>query len=172
MKSLFCIGLLVATGLATILEGPEFFGRSEYYLLETSTWEEAEAEAHTMGWHLVTINTEAENTWVINTFSPDNSRNLWIGFTDQVVEGEFEWVSGQIITYTNWGMGNPDDQCGGQDYAYIVGDIVPLNGPSYRGEWDDCDNDGYMPSNTYYGVVEIDYVTLSRGSWASIKRSF
>lgn len=167
MKSLLCIGLLVATGFATILEGPGFFGRSEYYLLETSTWEEAEAEAHAMGCHLVTINTAAENTWVINTFSPDNSRNLWIGFTDKRVEGEFEWVSWQKITFTNWGS-NSEDWNNEQDYTYIVGGT---NSPVHRGEWTVGINEG-IATSPCYGVVEIDYVTLSRGSWASIKRSF
>lgn len=168
MKSLFCIGLLVATGFAAILEGPGFFGRSEYYLLETSTWEEAEAEANSMNCHLVTINTEAENTWVINTFSPDSSRNLWIGFTDKRVEGEFEWASWQKITFTNWGS-NPEDWNNEQDYTYIGGGE---DGSVHRGEWAACSNEGGVSTGPCYGVVEIDYVTLFRSSWASIKQSF
>ncbi|XP_052095768.1 macrophage mannose receptor 1-like [Mytilus californianus] len=33
----------------------------------------------------------------------------WIGGSDVLNEGQFEWISGQNITYTNWGPGQPDD---------------------------------------------------------------
>lgn len=172
----FLLMVLVLTGLGvslpTIIEGPIQWEGSDYYLLSNSTWTDAQAVAEGMGGNLATINTAEENTWVVNTFSPDGVKNLWIGFTDQDVEGVFVWTSGEPVTYTNWGQGNPDDQCGGQDYACIVGTIIPLFGPTYRGEWDDSDDDGYMPSNIYFGVVEIPFTGISTTSWGSIKALF
>jgi hypothetical protein len=49
-----------------------------YYLLDAASWTRSEAESLSMGGHLVTINDEAENNWVTDTFALD--RNLWIGF--------------------------------------------------------------------------------------------
>lgn len=148
---------LVSLCAATIIQGPEYYEGGEYYLLDTSTWTEAEAEAVSMGGHLVTVNSEEENTWVLNTFSPNDLRNLWIGYTDQEDEGDFEWTSGEPEGYTNWGVGEPNDALSGQDYTYIVRKDDEVNGPSVRGQWDDSANDGvpWVPSNSYYGVIEI-----------------
>ncbi len=35
--------------------------------------------------------------------------NFWIGFNDQVTEGNFQWVSGVAVTYTNWPPAEPND---------------------------------------------------------------
>ena len=40
-----------------------------YYLLTPATWTQSENEAIALGGHLVTINDDAENDWVYDTFS-------------------------------------------------------------------------------------------------------
>jgi hypothetical protein len=66
----------------------------------SNTWDRAEAEAVALGGHLVTINDEAENQWVLDTFGPQASINgmLWIGFTDQQVEGEWSLIPAGITS--------------------------------------------------------------------------
>ncbi len=75
------------------------------------TWATAEAEAVTLGGHLTTINTAAEQDWVYRTFSPYRT-DLWIGLNAVASPGNFVWSSGQPVTYTNWssanGEPNPD----------------------------------------------------------------
>jgi hypothetical protein len=83
---------------ATVLSGPMTNPANGhvYYLLDTASWTDSEAEALTLGGHLVTINNAAENDWVFDTFVPllptDVFATLWIGLNDAAQEGTFVWV--------------------------------------------------------------------------------
>ncbi|MEB3241765.1 MAG: lectin-like protein, partial [Synechococcus sp.] len=89
-------------------------GDSAYVIVEGPTWKEAEANAVDLGGHLVTINTEAENQWLVDTFADKVRFNgkvgdltgdsaytprAWIGLNDFNEEGTYEWSSGQPITF-------------------------------------------------------------------------
>ena len=85
------------------------------YLLGTAgTWQQVQAQAQSLGGNLVTINNQAEQDWLVSTFG--GSEQLWIGFTDEVTEGEFKWVSGETSTYTNWYPDEPNN-AGNEDYV-------------------------------------------------------
>jgi hypothetical protein len=83
-----------------------------YFLIEPASWVDSEQEAVCLGGHLVTINSREENDWVWDTFGDDNANlNLWpfwIGFTDVMLEGAFEWSSGEPVTFTRWHDGEPN----------------------------------------------------------------
>ncbi len=117
-----------------------------YLLTPTGmTWNNAEAYAQGLGGHLATINDAAEQAWVHQAFS---GYDLWIGFTDQVVEGTWAWSSGQVASYTNWAGGQPnnwDDWWGGEaDYALLLS----------NGTWAD-----YRADHTdWRGLIELDSV--------------
>ena len=94
-----------------------------YYLLNPSTWVEAEAAAVTLGGHLATVRNDAEENWIYATFSgvggTNQSRSLLIGLCDPdplhnavdplVRRSEFTWVSGEPVTYTHWADGEPNN---------------------------------------------------------------
>lgn len=83
------------------------------------------------GTHLVTINSAEENQFVFDLY-PDGM----LGATDEEVEGDWRWVTGEPFDYTNWAVGEPND-CGGpgcptEDYLVFAesgGSLVP--------EWND-----------------------------------
>ncbi len=91
-----------------------------YYLLSENTWTAAEAEAVSLGGHLAAINGAGEQTWVYDTFSSlgGTNRYLWIGLTDEAVEGTFVWTTGEPVNYLNWASGEPNN--GSSDYVYIA----------------------------------------------------
>src|SRR5262245_61528319 len=55
-------------------------------LLAEKNWTNSEQIANDFGAHLVTINDDAENSWVWNTFNSQLNRHLWIGLSDSAQE--------------------------------------------------------------------------------------
>ncbi|SVE13836.1 uncharacterized protein METZ01_LOCUS466690, partial [marine metagenome] len=93
-------------------DNPDFtflgnFGGNQYFLSEyTLTWESAHSYLtdNFFDAHLATITSEEENTFLANAISVTG----WIGFTDEEVEGDFRWVTGEDVVYTNWGGNEPN----------------------------------------------------------------
>jgi hypothetical protein len=97
-------------------------GNGHWYTLTQSwgTWVDHEAEAVSLGGHLATINDVAENAWIAQTFDhvycdmPDGAfggDRTWgllldIGYCYNSTNDQWEWISGEPVTYTNcypWG---------------------------------------------------------------------
>jgi len=156
MKSLFVV--LCLLGVSDVLHaetvaGP-FFNPANghaYFMLGENSWSNSQAEAASLGGHLVTIADQAEEDWVYATFQPraGTSLYLWLGLTDSGQEGVFNWVDGSPATYSNWSPGEPNNFTGDQNYAAIW---LP---PDPRApQWDDV-----VESQVgALGVVEIDNV--------------
>jgi len=124
------------------------FNGKSYLLSSAGTWKQAQAQAVSFGGNLVTVNDAAENQFLVNTFGAEQ---LWIGLTDEVVEGQFKWVNGEAVTYTNWLGGQPDNAGGIEDYVQI--NLVTV------GTWNDLPNNtaGYLSfiPNALRGIIEI-----------------
>lgn len=82
-------------------------GTGHWYDTVYGDWFSAEANAVALGGHLVTINDAAEQAWLIDTFG--SNLFYWIGFNDITAEGNWVWVSGEPVTYTNWMDGEPNN---------------------------------------------------------------
>ena len=74
--------------------------RHAYKMIRCNTREEAEARAVAQEAHLVAINDEAEQQWLLEVFG--KRENFWIGLTIDAEETEQQWDNGEPITYTNW----------------------------------------------------------------------
>jgi len=121
----------------------------------------AMAPLHGVQPHIVDIFTPDENDFVKGIFLTDlnlcpgetNTKQCkftsWIGLTDEVLEGEFRWVTtGELATWFNWPDGNtaadqPLDRKGNQDQVEmgVEGTWSIINGASstndgYFVEWD------------------------------------
>ena len=98
------------------------------------TWEEAQEYFTTLGGHLVSITSQEEQDFVAayaKTLAPQDY--LWIG----VKYPWNKWVTGELMTYANWGDGEPDSW---QGQIYGVLSTTELSGGSYHigvGQWDD-----------------------------------
>jgi hypothetical protein len=103
----------------------------EYALWGFGTWIEA-YKATPAGAHLVTFSSTAEEEWVWSTFSslvapnysvPAGDRyRFYIGLTDSASygasQGNWKWITGEPVSYTRWGVGEPSDN--GEHYAESI----------------------------------------------------
>ncbi len=108
--------------------------RHNYCLTNPGKWTEAKAEAIAAGGNLITINDQAEQDWVLQTFG--NTNRYWIGFTDENIEGNFEWVSDTTTSYENWLPGEPNN-----GYSYADEHYTSMNW-NEKGSWNDINNNG------------------------------
>lgn len=96
-------GVVAVPGAATALDAGQWQlnrATGHYYRqVDNVTWAQAETYAVSVGGHLVSINNQAEQDWLMTNFTLSG---LWIGFNDRAVEGTWVWSSGEPVTYTDW----------------------------------------------------------------------
>lgn len=129
-----------------------------YAFVESIDWQEAEDVAVAWGGHLVTINNQAENDWVLDlALSQTGAQRFWIGLF-QNPDNQFEsdmgwgWISGEPVTFLNWNLltGEPFDPDGDEDFGELWV-RTPLPDLLVPGSW----NDTYWHNpDISYGLVE------------------
>jgi hypothetical protein len=112
-------------------------GHSYYRSTGSMTWTAARQACLNMGGHLVTVTSAAENNFIFNLWPSG-----WIGLTDEVVEGQWRWVTGEAYSYSSWNSGEPNNS-GNEDYIQFVG----------GGRWNDLNNNSSLPY-----VLEFEYI--------------
>lgn len=120
-------------------------GNKHCYMLfvkEPKTWMSAKRHCESLGGYLATVTSDDEQAFLTNRFQFadlevwDDWVGPWIGYTDGMKKGTWQWVSGEIAVvgqdqvYNNWFQNVPDNCCGGEDCAQISG-----------GHWGDKWND-------------------------------
>lgn len=126
------LGILLMTPISTlsqaaVLVGPVTFQGHDYYLLDRNTWGASEAEAISLGGHLVTISNAEEHDFahdfvvteacLLSLPECSGAGVAWIGLNDVETEGTFAWTSGEPVTFTAWQPGEPNDSGGDEDFV-------------------------------------------------------
>ncbi len=116
-----------------------------------STWPEAQADSASLlfrgvAGHLVTVNSADEWKFIVTQFPVDWT---WIGLTDQDQEGQFDWVTGEPVTFTRW-IPNEPNQAGNEDYVFYQ------RSSGLEGDWGWNDFGDYR--NVYTGALPIGFV--------------
>lgn len=171
---LLALSLVPAASAAMSVQIPdtavEFNGHYYQYYTKSLSWEKAQAACQAMGGHLVDINSQAEQTFLENYLSYQNNSSLrgkyLIGLHRQVT-GFDKWVTGEPVTYTNWGEMEPDNLGNCQDMViFNNGGTIGYGNGGYKidfGQWDDDTN------SSYRYICEWDFkpVWSNSSAWSS-----
>lgn len=117
-----------------------------YKSIHCKSWDDANSQAVAEDAHLVAINDEAEQKWLLEIFGP---RPYWIGLTDFAKEGEWSWTSGELVTYTNWTLHEPMDAGSGEEDHVFMGHAL-------NGEWSDISIEGAAWKFIQMAIIERD----------------
>lgn len=100
-----------------------------YYLVVTDemSWQDAKAHADSLSCtgftaRLVTLETEAESEFVADLARAKGiPRASWIGCTDVEVEGEWRWITGELVSngYEGWYPTQPSNSDGNEHFGEI-----------------------------------------------------
>jgi hypothetical protein len=96
-------------------------GHGYLFCTRAAYWYDLCDDYTSYGYELVSIGSASEQAWLVTAAAAySTSRCWWIGFNDRSVERTWVWVSGETVTYTNWGPGQPDNGSGSEDCAEFV----------------------------------------------------
>jgi hypothetical protein len=112
----------------------EFGGHRYKFYPQRRRWKEARDRCQSLGGHLVIVDSLAENAFVADVVQKSNWQDAWIGATDEAEEGKWRNVGGELIGFTNWMPGQPNNKSDGEHYALMTN-------RSERGEWCDQPNE-------------------------------
>ena len=89
-----------------------------YALTGSQKWSDVRTEANSLGPEVIfaSITDQAEQDWVCNNFG---SSNVWIGLTDELVEGTWLWESGETFSFSAWKPNEPNNTFGVEHYCLM-----------------------------------------------------
>ena len=94
--------------------GPRFYSLTAGW----NNWRRLELEAVHAGGHLVSIDGSDESDFVRQfVVSGRRTEHLFVGLTDEAVEGKFAWSDGTPLTFTLWSAAEPNDYQKAEDYV-------------------------------------------------------
>lgn len=111
-----------------------------------SSWPSARLSCEGKGAHLATLANAEEDNWVWRKLAANAiNKRPWLGGTDELIEGDWRWVTGEPWGYSHWSPGEPNND-GPQNYlnySYLVDsswdDVYPqgdAGGYPYICEWE------------------------------------
>ena len=135
----------------------EFSNNGHFYawIDDPLSWPDANAAAQAYStthnsmlledWHLATITSQEENDFLAQTvlglpgawLGPIGTQRAWIGLFNESGANNFEWVTGESTSYTNWHPAEPNNPTG------TVGTLGRYSDGTWNDEFDTADNGGF-----------------------------
>eukprot|EP00118_Oscarella_pearsei_P022672 m.264678 g.264678 ORF g.264678 m.264678 type:complete len:1411 (+) comp40476_c0_seq1:1691-5923(+) len=97
----------------------------EYGAKNEKTWQDAQTHCQSHSANLTSITSLDEEEFIANTIlnTINNSavtNRMWIGLTDNVKEGSYQWIDGSDFPFSYWNSGEPNNWRGDEDCGEIV----------------------------------------------------
>jgi len=107
------------------------------YYDDSLTWLEAKEACEGKGGYLATITASDENTFISNMIQSGNKYFYWIGGSDELQEGQWEWITEENWGFENWFPRQPDNHSdiNGMTENYLAMERIVK-------KWNDLQNSG------------------------------
>lgn len=148
----------------------EFQGHSYQFISDILPWDQAKKHCAEMGGHLVTIESNAENNFLIDfardsIATPGFMDGFWLGGTDEHQEGDWKWNNGKSFkqSYTKWNPGQPNNKQNEEHFLMMW---------IKAGEW--CDQPNESKQHRTFAICEWDAAKavtgdgLNRSNWVPL----
>ena len=70
------------------------------------TWDAAGGACQEMGWYLATDRSEVESVLIQGLLAEP----MWLGASDEAIEDDWRWSTGESWSYTHWRSGEPNGE--------------------------------------------------------------
>lgn len=103
-----------------IPDGAVEFNGHYYYLFDLESVTDADSTisyCNGRNGYLATITSAEENDFLFQYMMSLGYENAYFGFSDRENEGEWKWLNGEEVSYTNWHTGEPNSENPAEDYA-------------------------------------------------------
>jgi hypothetical protein len=150
-----CVSPSPAQAASSLLASGAYGGRI-YEIRKFSSgvpWPTAKAEAESLGGHLATVTSQAENSFLRDLAAPfgDESDQLYAmylgGYKDEI--NQWRWVTSETFSFINWATGEPNNANGGENALTMY--ISELEASKPVGSW----NDVGLPVWTLFAVERV-----------------
>jgi hypothetical protein len=141
---LFCT--LILTGVCSVNASPvEYSGNGHYYEyinfnVPYVSWQDARDAAASLEYngmvgHLATIADAGENDLIAGLAY---NRIGYLGASDAEVEGDWQWITGELWSYTHWAPDEPNNCCSASWNDFAGEDYLTLGHPVFGSDlWND-----------------------------------
>jgi hypothetical protein len=103
--------------LLSTFDGHGYYRSTDAY--QSYSWEVANQIALSIGGHLTTITSEAENAFITSRVQSTGYFS-WLGLKRTGAgPTQFSWVTGEPLGYTNWGAEDPNNLSGYEPYVFM-----------------------------------------------------
>ena len=142
------------------------------FINKSLRWDAAKKFCEDCGGHLVTISSEQEMKVLTRMVQAKGATYTAIGFSDEEEEGNWRWVTGEEVVYTNWNPGEPNSGRM-QNHAYMYNSGLWDDGFDYITspflcEWEKEDNPLLPAGRNVELVVEVNGTVEEDGDWECI----
>ncbi|XP_065682566.1 uncharacterized protein LOC100212647 [Hydra vulgaris] len=155
------------------------YGRFCYFfqnkILKRKSWNDALLSCQDMGAHLLSIEDQAENTFIKNILKDDSLKkdNYWIGLNDDCNIREFKWSDNKYLQFSNWLPNKPDNLLFGENCVktningwddYDCNNYDGFICKSLKEKNDSCAN-GWLSYKNYCYLFQNEYETFYGNDW-------
>ena len=162
IQTLFLLSLAPELASAQCTAKVQFEGNSHWYQrCDVSLgWHAAAAYCEERSGYLATITSASEDAFAYSTFGVDAPSvvAVWLGGSDESVEGTFSWITGEPFAYTNWAtVSNEPNNCSGIEH-YVAYFVPP---DARAGLWNDFGTSEDPPGTCGCGTCEAGVFAAS-----------